>query len=72
MNGAEMRAVDNMAQIAHPAGLTESYKPFTFARHQELTTLAYLVKKFIDAKGGIKENEGCAFGRLVQEIIFLK
>lgn len=67
----EIRADVNMAQI--PTGIvTDLYKPFTLQRHQELTALAYRVKKYIDAEGGLKENEACTFGRLVQDIIFLK
>lgn len=65
-----------VAEANIPSGLlpngTAAYKPMTFNRHQEITALAYRVKKFIDSEGGLKETEGCHFGRVMQDILYLK
>lgn len=53
-------------------GMGAQVEQITFKRHQELTALAYRVKKFIDSEGGLKYDEGCAFGRYMQEILYLK
>lgn len=61
-------AVGRVPMPEQPIG----YKPMTLERHQELTALAYKVKDFIDQAGGLSETEGCAFGRYVQDILYLK
>lgn len=72
------RAMQNMApglnygNIAPVLNYGNKEQEMTLKNHKKLTDLAYRVKDFIDANGGLNYQEACQFGNLMTSIIHLK
>jgi hypothetical protein len=61
-----------LADVPTPIAYVEP-EPMTFSRYKELTALAWATKEFIASREiEFKNGEACLFGRMMQEIIYLK
>ncbi len=58
--------------IALGGFINKQEKLMDLKTHKRLYDLAYSVKAFIDAAGGLTYQESCRFGQIMQEIINLK
>lgn len=68
--GMSHNLINQAPQLGGMLGTQE--KPMDIKTHKRLYDLAYNVKAFIDAHGGLTYTESCRFGHFMQEIINLK
>lgn len=66
------QAAGNNPQVYAGFGGIYSNSVMTLKDHKRLNDLAYSVKAFIDANGGLNDSEACFFGNIMTNIIKLK